>query len=50
MFKDRIKVHTTSAGTQYVDIAEARALQIDLDALIRERVTKYLEEQAKKTE
>lgn len=38
MFKDRIKVHTSSSGTQYVDIADARALQVDLDSMIRERL------------
>lgn len=39
-FNDKIKVHTTSLGTQYVDAAEARALSIgkDLKELIRERL------------
>lgn len=50
-FKDRIKVHTSSSGTQYVDREEARALHLldigfDLDALILARIKKYREEQA----
>lgn len=50
MFKDKIKVYTTSSGTQYVKTEDVRALklyELDLDALIMGRIMKYREEQAR---
>lgn len=47
IFNDKIKVHTTSLGTQYVDIAEVRMLDMGstLKELIQERLAKINREE-----